>query len=49
MLHMELKIRLLPEVPGTGCAAKQFLFIAMLHCQMHLNGRRGKEKATQDG
>lgn len=37
VLYMELKICLLPEVPCTGCAAKQLLFIAMLHCQMDLN------------
>lgn len=51
MLHVDLKIRLLPEVPGTGCAAKQLLLIAVLHRQMHLNGRRWgkKKKAIQVG
>lgn len=44
MLHMELKICLLSEVPGTCCAAKQLLFIAMFNCQMHLQVRREWKK-----
>lgn len=45
MFNVQLKIRLLPEVPGTRCAAKQLLLVAVLHCQMHLHVR--PEKHTQ--
>lgn len=45
MFNMKLQICLLPEVPGTGCAAKQLFLIAVLHCQMHLNERRPKKEA----
>lgn len=47
VFNMDLKICLLPEVPGTGCAAKQLLLIAVLHCQMHLNGRGGMKKQSE--
>lgn len=35
-LDVQLQIRLLPEVPGAGGAAKQLLLVAVLHGEMHL-------------
>lgn len=47
MLNVQLKIRLLPKVPGTSCAAKQLLLVAVLHCQMHLDVRPEKQSLEQ--
>lgn len=47
MFNVQLKIRLLPKVPGTSCAAKQLLLVAVLHCQMHLDVRPEKQTLEQ--